>query len=162
MAEVENPEEVTRNALRIYVSKVRLRPEAKYVLGCLKKRYELILCSDTTGVAREVIRKFNLSIYFSSIFLSCEVGFLKSEEGFWRICLSRIGCSDPKDFFVVGDSPTTDIYWPRRLGLHTILIETAIFSVDSWVEQPKGLLDEEPEYRINSLNEVLEFLEPRP
>ncbi|MCD6530466.1 HAD family hydrolase [Candidatus Bathyarchaeota archaeon] len=160
--EVKDPEDVLQDAIRIYISKVRLRPEAKPVLDSLKKKYPLILCSDTTGVAREVIRKFNLSTYFSAIFLSCEIGFLKSEEGFWRTCLSRIGCSNPKDLFVVGDSPATDVYWPRRLGLHTILIETAIFSVDSWVEQPKGLLDEEPEYRINSLNEVLEILEPRP
>ena len=156
---VKDPEKTVENAVRIYISKVRLRPEAKRVLSILNEKYPLILCSDTTGVAREVIRKFNLSTYFRFIFLSCEVGFLKSEEGFWRICLSRIGCSDPKDFFVVGDSPTTDIYWPRRLGMHTILIETDISSPDNWVEQPKGLPDEEPEYRITNLSEVLEILE---
>jgi len=159
---VEDPGGVMQDAIRIYISKVRLRPEAKPVLDILNRKYPLILCSDTTGVAREVIRKFNLSTYFSSVFLSCEVGFLKSEVDFWRTCLSRIEYSDPKDLFVVGDSPATDIYWPRRLGLHTILIETAIFSGDRWVEQPKGLPDEEPEYRINRLNEVLEILESQP
>mgnify|MGYP000038158179 CR=1 FL=1 len=84
---------------------------------------------------------------------------MKKWEGFWKKCLSRIRCSNPKELFVVGDWPATDVYWPRRLGMHTILIETDISSPDSWVEQPKGLPDEEPEYRISKLSEVLEILE---
>ncbi|RLG97629.1 hypothetical protein DRO28_03870, partial [Candidatus Bathyarchaeota archaeon] len=47
---VKDPEKTVENAVRIYISKVRLRPEAKRVLSILNEKYPLILCSDTTGV----------------------------------------------------------------------------------------------------------------
>ena len=155
---IEDTEDIINKAFIVYASKVNLREDAKQVLNELKKSYQLILCSDTTGVAKTVVRKFDLSKYFDRMFFSCDVGFLKSEEGFWRTCLSEIHCRNPEEFFVVGDRPATDVYWPRKLGMHTVLIRSEISSPEDWVDKPKGLPDEEPEYRIENLSEVLGIL----
>lgn len=80
------------------------------MLKALCKKYKLILCTDTTGIAKEVVKKLDLSKYFVEIFYSCDVGFLKSEEGFWAALLSRFPKAVPREFLVVGDNPRADTY----------------------------------------------------
>ncbi|MEM2875718.1 MAG: HAD family hydrolase [Candidatus Bathyarchaeia archaeon] len=156
---VEDVEDVIARAFAIYTSKIKLREDAKNVLGKLKKTHSLILCSDTTGVARNVVKEFGLSRYFDYMFFSCDIGFLKSEEEFWRRCLSIIQCKNPGELFVVGDSPATDVYWPKKIGMHTVLIRRGeISSPDDWVDRPKGLPDEEPEYTVEKLSDVLDVI----
>ena len=153
----EDYSEVKKKAFQIYASKVKLREGAIETLNALYGRYRLILCSDTTGVAKEVVKRFGLSRYFEVELYSSEVGFLKSERGFWETLLSLFPASKPKEFFVVGDRLATDIYWPKKLGMHTIWIKGEISSPNDWVESPIELLGEKPDYRINRINEILDI-----
>ncbi len=156
---VENPGEVKGRAFGLYISSIGLRENAIRVLEKLGKKYTLILCSDTTSVAKEVVKKFNIKEYFIKLFYSCEVGSLKSERNFWTKVLANFPNSEPSEFLVIGDSPRSDVYWPKRLGMHTILIRGAISSPDDYVEKPTGSIGEEPEYAIDTLKDILNYLD---
>jgi len=156
---VKNPREIKGRAFELYTSSLGLRENTVDVLEKLEKKYRLILCSDTTGVAKEVVKKFNIKKYFTRLFYSCELGFLKSERKFWSEVLSNFPSSEPSEFLVIGDSPRTDIYWPKKLGMHTILIRSAISSPDDYVEKPTGSIEEKPEYTIETLKDILNYLD---
>jgi len=156
---VENPGEVKGRAFELYTSSIGLRENAIHVLEKLGKKYRLILCSDTTGVAKEVVKKFNIEKYFTELFYSCDTGSLKSERKFWAEALSNFPSSEPSEFLVIGDSPRSDVYWPKRLGMHTMLIRGAISSPDDYIEKPTGSIEEEPEYAIETLKDLLNYLD---
>jgi len=156
---VENPREIKGRAFKLYTSSIGLRENAMDVLEKLGKRYRLILCSDTTGVAKEVVKKFDIEKYFTELFYSCDIGALKSEGKFWSEVLSNFPSSEPSEFLMIGDSPRSDVYWPKRLGMHTILIRGAISSPDDYVEKPTGSKEEEPEYAIETLKDILNYLD---
>lgn len=59
---------------------------------------------------------------------------------------------------MVGDKPRPDIYWPKRMGMHTILIESDISSPQDYVAKPKGSVYEKPDRHINDLEEILNYL----
>lgn len=155
---VENPREIKGRAFNLYTSSIGLREDAINVLEKLGKKYRLILCSDTTGAAEEVVKKFNLKKYFTKLFYSCEVGSLKGERKFWIEVLANFPSSEPSEFLVIGDSPRSDVYWPKKLGMHTILIRGAISSPDDYIEKPTGSVEEEPEYAIETLKDILNYL----
>ncbi len=156
--EVQDVAGVTDAAFRIYSSYVRLREDAISVLEKLKERYDLSLCSDTVGVAKEVIRRLDLIKYFKRTFFSCDLKNLKSEKGFWMKCLSNFPHSTPSEFVMIGDKPRPDVYWPKRIGLRTILIKSAISSPQDWVDKPEGSAYEEPDARIETLKELLDLI----
>lgn len=156
--DVEDPEGIRKTAFRLYASNVRLKKNVVDVLKKLGARYVLILCSDTTGVAKEVVKKFDLEKYFVKRFYSCDLGYLKSEKGFWIRCLNSFPGSKTSEFLMVGDNPRTDTYWPKRLGMHTVKIKGGISSSQDYVDKPRGTMEEEPEYSIENLEEVLDLL----
>jgi FMN phosphatase YigB (HAD superfamily) len=155
---VENPGEVKGRAFELYTSGIRLRENILEVLQKLGKKYRLILCSDTTGVAKGIVKKFKIKKYFTKLFYSCDMGSLKSERKFWTEVLANFPSSEPSEFLVIGDSPRSDVYWPKKLGMHTILIRSAISSPDDYVEKPTGSIGEEPEYAIETLKNLLNYL----
>lgn len=156
--EIEEKRGFESRALKVYVSGVRLRENAVKVLKRLQGKYELFLCSDTTGPAKVLVRKLKLEKYFSRMFFSCDLGFLKSERGFWVEFLSNFSNASPSEFVMVGDNPRADIYWPKKMGMHTILIESDISSPQDYVAKPKGSAYEKPAYYIKDLEEILNYL----
>jgi len=156
---VKNPGEIRGRALELYTSSIGLRENTIEVLEKLRKNYRLILCSDTTGVAKEVVKKFSIKKYFTKLFYSCDMGALKGERKFWFKVLSNFPRSAPYEFLVIGDSPRSDVYWPKKLGMHTILIRGAISSPDDYIEKPTGSIEEEPEYAIKTLKDLLRYLD---
>ena len=80
---VDDPEVASYRFLEVQVSQISLKKKTLDILEALHQKYTLILCSDTTGIAKEVVKKFKLSNYFDKIFYSCDVGYLKSEKTFW-------------------------------------------------------------------------------
>jgi len=156
---VENPGEVKGRAFELYASGIGLRENALEVLEKLGKKHRLILCSDTTGVAKEVVKKFKIKKYFTKLFYSCDMESLKSERKFWTEVLANFPSSEPSEFLVIGDSPRSDVYWPKGLGMHTVLIRSVISSLDDYVEKPTGSIGEEPEYAIETLKDLLNYLD---
>ncbi len=59
---------------------------------------------------------------------------------------------NPKETFFVGDSIDRDIYWPKKLGMKTIL---AKYGKNAWGKPKKRI---KPDYQINSIDELLKIL----
>lgn len=154
----DNPETVTNEFYKIQASRIRFRRGANTLLKALYVKYNLILCSDTTGIAKYVVEKMKLSKYFTKILYSYNVGYLKSEPEFWSNLLSNFPKAKPAEFLVIGDNPRADIYIPKRLGMHTILIKNPIKQSLDYRELSSGLDEEKPEYNIRSLCELWTLL----
>jgi FMN phosphatase YigB (HAD superfamily) len=156
--EIDEAGAITEAAFRLHASHVWLKRNALKVLRMLGTKYTLILCSDTIGVAKLVVKEFDLEKYFAKMLYSCDVGYLKSEKEFWVKCLDSLPGSRPSEFLVVGDNPRADTYWPRRLGMHTIKISSGISASQNYVEKPRGTLEEEPDHSIEDLEEILDLI----
>jgi len=145
-------------AFKIYLSDIRVRKSAIKVLKTLQAKYTLCLCSDTMGAAKMLVKKLRLERYFSRIFFSCDLGFLKSEKGFWIKFLSTFKKASPNEFMMIGDNPRSDIYWPKKMGMYTILIESNISSPQDYVPKPRRFNYEKPDHHIKHLEEILNYL----
>jgi HAD superfamily hydrolase (TIGR01549 family) len=98
-------------------------PEAEKVLSELKKKYKLIMISNTDNFSVEpVLQKFDFSKYFDKILLSYEQGSLKTDGKMLEHALSEMGI--PKeDVVVVGDSMESDIMPAERAGMKAVLVD---------------------------------------
>jgi HAD superfamily hydrolase (TIGR01549 family) len=98
-------------------------PEAEKVLSELKKKYKLIMISNTDNFSVEpVLQKFDFSKYFDKILLSYEQGSLKTDGKMLEHALSEMGI--PKeDVIVVGDSLESDIMPAERAGMKAVLVD---------------------------------------
>jgi HAD superfamily hydrolase (TIGR01549 family) len=98
-------------------------PEAEKVLSELKKKYKLIMISNTDNFSVEpVLQKFDFSKYFDKILLSYEQGSLKTDGKMLEHALSEMGI--PKeDVVVVGDSLESDIMPAERAGMKAVLVD---------------------------------------
>jgi HAD superfamily hydrolase (TIGR01549 family) len=98
-------------------------PEAEKVLSELKKKYRLIMISNTDNFSVEpVLQKFDFSKYFDKILLSYEQGSLKTDGTMLEHALSEMGI--PKeDVVVVGDSMESDIMPAERAGMKAVLVD---------------------------------------
>ncbi len=152
----DDPETVSQRFFRVEASRIVFRENAVEVLDALHARYRLILCSDTTGIAKEVVKNLELSKYFTKIFYSCDIGYLKSEEAFWINMLHQFPDAEPWEFLVIGDNLHADIQHPSRLGMHTVRIANPIrLSFDYRETSDMNVI---PEYSIRELEELLPLL----
>ncbi len=97
----------------------RLFPDAK-VLKDLKKKYKLVLLSNSTSEARNVIEKFKIEEYFDLIYISCEKKKLKAD--LFKEALKKLKLK-PEDAVMVGDSTHTDIEGAEKVGIKGILLD---------------------------------------
>ena len=155
---VDNPAAVACQFLEIQSSRIVFREKTLDILSELQGRYKLILCSDTTGIAKMVVKKLDLSRYFIKVLYSCDVGYLKSEEEFWTNLLSYFHEARSTEFLVVGDNPRADTYHPKRLGMHTIQIKNPIQLSLDYRERSIDSDEEKPECCIKDLEEILPLL----
>jgi FMN phosphatase YigB (HAD superfamily) len=155
---VDHPEEVSQKYFKIQSSRITFRKKALDVLKLLYSKYPLILCSDTTGIAKDVVTNLDISRYFTKIFYSCDLGFLKSEQIFWLTVLSHFPTAKPQEFLVIGDNPPADILNPNLLNMHTIKIENPIQLTLDYRQESTKSDKEKPEYSIKLLEELLPLL----
>jgi FMN phosphatase YigB (HAD superfamily) len=141
-----------------YVARITLRDHAIGVLQRLQRRYALYLCSDTVGAGKVVVDRLGLRRYFAKLYYSCDLGALKSERAFWARVLAEFPDARPAAFVMIGDNPRADAYWPNRLGMRTVLIDSAVSSPQDYVAKPQGVPDETPTHRITALTELLALL----
>ncbi|MCJ7637598.1 MAG: HAD hydrolase-like protein [Nitrososphaeraceae archaeon] len=155
---VQDPEIISHSFFSFQASRITVREKTLDVLMSLVEKYKLILCSDTTGIAEEVVKKLDFSKYFTKIFYSCEIGYLKEEEEFWNNLFYHFPKAKPQDFLVVGDNPRSDLYYPNRLGLHTIQIANPIRITLDYRAPPTNSNWEKPDYYIKNIEEILYLL----
>ncbi|MCJ7634908.1 hypothetical protein MUP77_21280, partial [Candidatus Bathyarchaeota archaeon] len=65
---VEHPETIRDETFRVYMADLNLREGCIELLEALRQRYELMVCSDTSGVTKVIVKVFGLEKYFSSFF----------------------------------------------------------------------------------------------
>ena len=97
--------------------------EVKKVLTRLKKDYKLVLVSNSDFLSvNRVLEKFSMEELFDDIFLSCQVGHIKSHVEFFNHVLEKIGAK-VEDCVMVGDSIQSDMVGAKNVGMKAILID---------------------------------------
>lgn len=97
--------------------------EVKEELEKLQKRYRLILVSNTDCFSiNQVLDKFQLRTYFDQIYLSYQMGMIKTEENFLKKILKESKLK-AEDCVMVGDSILSDAEAAKNAGLKAILID---------------------------------------
>ena len=92
-------------------------------LAELSKKHTLCLISNTDSISvNQVLDKFDLRKYFKHIFLSCDVGLLKSEPAFYKKIISDNGFNK-EEMIVLGDGIQSDVLPAKRSGLSAVLID---------------------------------------
>ncbi len=155
---VDDPEAVRQQFLDVQASRITFRENAQDILNMLQQHYQLILCSDTTGIAKQVVHNLGLAQYFVAIFYSFEVGYMKSERRFWTTLLKQFPNATPQEFLAIGDNPRADILYPNRLKMHTVKIDNPNGVIFDYRKPSLNTADEQPEYHIQDLEELLELL----
>ena len=88
--------------------------------------------------------------YFDHIFSEPEIGFLKTEQSYYRIALERAGAR-PDETVSIGDTPMSDIRPAKAVGITTI-----------WVnrrgEPTPENHDQRPDHEVHNLIEAVEIL----
>lgn len=98
-------------------------PETEEVLKELKEKYRLVLISNTDCFSLpQVLDKFELRGLFEKIFLSYEIGAIKTDKIFLQRVLASLNLR-PEDCLLVGDSIQSDIMPARRAGLKAVLVD---------------------------------------
>jgi len=153
---VEHPETLQERAFKVYTANLKLREGCIELLEALRRKYELVICSDTSGITKVIAKIFGLERYFTKFFYSIDIGWLKSDREFWTTFLSSFPKAKPEESVMVGDNPRCDIHWPNVLGIGTIQIETTEMLSQSSLQ----VLDEydRPSFYVRSLGEIFKIL----
>ncbi len=122
--DIHEAEDIRNKAYNIYMEKLKPRDGCIDLLESLRSRYNLVVCSDTSGVTKTIVRRFGLERYFSKFFYSCEMGYVKSDLRFWQVFMASFSKMRAAEFVMIGDNPKADIRWPKTLGMGAILIES--------------------------------------
>ncbi len=92
-------------------------------LGKLKQEYKLILVSNTDNFSiNQVLDKFQLRELFDYIFLSCDLGLIKTDKKFLKKVLKEAKL-EADDCVFVGDSILSDMEAAKEAGIKGILID---------------------------------------
>lgn len=97
-------------------------PETISALERLKGKYILVLVANIDCFGKDIITKFNLQNYFNHIYLSCDVGLIKTNLEFFKNILKDLSL-DPKEVLMIGDSIASDMIPASKVGMKTILID---------------------------------------
>lgn len=93
------------------------------VLEGLKKKHKIILVANTDSISVEsVIEKFGLGKYFDSVYLSCDMGLLKSNPRMFDEILKKEGLKG-EEVIMVGDSIESDIIGAEKAGIKGVLLD---------------------------------------
>ena len=97
--------------------------EVQEELKNLQAEYKLILVSNTDSFSiNQVLDKFQLRNYFEHIFLSCDVGLIKTDVKFLNQVLKGTKLN-ADDCLLVGDSILSDMEAAKEAGIKGILID---------------------------------------
>ncbi|MFH1641652.1 MAG: HAD family hydrolase [Nanoarchaeota archaeon] len=98
-------------------------PDTKNTLEKLKEKYKLILVSNTDCFSvKEVLEKYGLTEFFDGIFLSYEIGKLKTHPDFFKEVLKKTKLK-PTEVIMVGDSLQSDMMPAEQAGIRSVLVD---------------------------------------
>ncbi len=89
----------------------------------LQKKYRLILVSNTDCFSiNSVLDKYSLHQYFEEVFLSYEMGKIKTDKDFFPSVLKKLGVQ-AEECMMVGDSIQSDIVPAKNVGIKAVLLD---------------------------------------
>ncbi|MBW2971046.1 HAD family hydrolase [Candidatus Woesearchaeota archaeon] len=98
-------------------------PETLKVLQTLKKKYKIVLISNTDCFSiKSVVEKFELDKYFDLMVFSYDTGMLKSNPKAFENALKKLKLKK-EDVIMVGDSMESDIQGAKNAGIDAVLID---------------------------------------
>lgn len=100
----------------------KLYKDVKPTLKKLKKHYKLVLISNATHFADELLKRTKLNTYFDHIFLSYQVGQLKPDKKMYHHVLNKLKIK-PDQMIMVGDTYEDDVLASKRVGISAILLD---------------------------------------
>jgi putative hydrolase of the HAD superfamily len=101
---------------------VKLYPGVKDMLHELSLKYALAVASYTQGsYMHKELEKLEILQYFSHFIFSSDIGYKKTDQEFYKICLQKTN-NKPEECLMVGDNYLQDVVIPKKLGLRAILI----------------------------------------
>lgn len=121
------------------------------VLIRLKDKYTLVLA--TNGLYKYqkwIIETFKLKDYFDMIITPDKVGCIKTCEKFYRIP------NNNSIKIMIGDHPVFDIYYPKKFGLKTILVDRGFKSSIKTYADTLGIKIEniKPDYIVKRFDDI--------
>ena len=130
-----------------------LYPDAKEVLQKLRQKYKLgIIANQDYGTEKRLI-DFGIRPYIDLVIASAEEGFEKPDLRIFKLAFDRVNCK-PEEAVMVGDRLDNDIIPANKIGMTTVWIKQGF----GGVAEPKSK-DEQPDYTVDNLNELLSFFE---
>ena len=112
-----------------------------------------LITNGLVSIQSRKIASLNLEPYFDTITISAEARAHKPDKPIFDLALKRSAVTADQAWFV-GDHITNDIAGARRAGIHSIYYNPHKINVESSFAP----VLERPDYTINSLTEILEFL----
>lgn len=127
---------------------------ARECLDALRGFAPLCVATNATISRRPMIERalerVGLHDYFAGIFCYTELGYRKSERGFWRVVETELGVP-LSCIAMVGDSLEQDVCAPRRLGVQAVWFNERETNTRTGTEVPRSSPLEVPE--VSSLVE---------
>lgn len=129
----------------IYEKNWKTFDDAEEVLDELKTKYKLAIVSNGNSMQqRKKIRLTGLDKYFTNIFISSEVGYVKPQKDIFLMACKAINVK-PENAVMIGDKYKVDIEGSINAGLNAI-----------WVNRKNEKIDYK--WRIKELKELKEIL----
>ena len=118
----------------------------------IKRGYRLGIFSDAPQFQLwQRLAEIGLTNFFDFAISTEEFGKTKTYKESFEWFLKKIK-EKPENMIMIGDSIDRDIYWPKKLGMTTILAE---YGEAPW-GKPKRKI--KPDYKIKSIKELLNIL----
>ncbi len=125
-------------------------PDSEPALSALKRQnFKLGIIANQNPGTEQRLAEWNLLQYFDVIAASAELGIAKPDPGIFQWALKQAGCA-ARNAAMIGDRMDNDIAPAKRLGMHTVRLLRGLGAYH--VPQTA---DEQPEYTIRSLTELL-------
>ncbi len=97
--------------------------DTEEMLERLKKSHRIVLVANTDSFSVEsVLDKYAMRKYFDAIYLSCDIGLLKSNPKMFETVLEKEGITGD-DAIMVGDSIESDLIGAEKAGIKGILLD---------------------------------------
>lgn len=137
-----------------YLAALKPRAFAKSTLQKLSQNYKLGVISNFTyaPVIYAGLRKLGINSLFNAVLVSEAVGWRKPCPKIFREALQRLRVKVDEAIYV-GDTPLEDIQGAKSVGMKTVFIPSQFNSLNDMEKAAH-----QPNYTIESLNDVLEIL----
>lgn len=89
----------------------------------LKESHRIVLVANTDSISVEsVLDKYDMRKYFDAIYLSCDLGLLKSNPRMFEAILEKEGIKGD-EALMVGDSIESDLIGAEKAGIKGVLLD---------------------------------------